>query len=86
MLRDNKFGVYTAADAFISLIWHAMLMYWAVLALNKGWHVGWPEKHSVGMSVTSDAKPRHAATVNELIDEQSSSQTRMRSCAYRGSR
>ena len=42
MLRDNKFGVYTAADAFISLIWHAMLMYWAVLALNKGWHVGWP--------------------------------------------
>ena len=50
------------------------------------WHDGVPAKHSVGMRVTSEEKPRQAATVIELMAEQRRSQTRMRSCAYLGSR
>ena len=34
------------------------------------WHDGVPAKHSVGMRVTSEEKPRQAATVMELMAEQ----------------
>ena len=41
MMRSIKFGVYVSADMFVNLIWHAVLLYWVVVALSRGWNPLW---------------------------------------------